>query len=71
VFERLRARGIGVNLHYIPVHIQPYYKNLGFDKEQLSESNKYYQEAISIPLFHTLTQAQQDKVVSVLTEVLI
>jgi UDP-4-amino-4,6-dideoxy-N-acetyl-beta-L-altrosamine transaminase len=71
VFEQLREKGLGVNLHYIPVHTQPYYKKLGFVAGQFKESEKYYTDAISIPLFHTMTQAQQDKVVSVLTEVLI
>ena len=70
-FEQLREKGIGVNLHYIPVHTQPYYKGLGFVVGQFMESEKYYTDAISIPLFHTMTEAQQDEVVSVLTEVLI
>ena len=71
VFEQLRLKGIGVNLHYIPVHTQPYYKELGFVTGQFIASEKYYTDAISIPLFHTMTQAQQDKVVAVLTEVLV
>lgn len=71
VFEQLREKGLGVNLHYIPVHTQPYYKELGFVAGQFIESEKYYTDAISIPLFHTMTQEQQDKVVSVLTEVLV
>ena len=69
-FEQLREKGIGVNLHYIPVHTQPYYKELGFVAGQFIESKKYYTDAISIPLFHTMTQEQQDKVIAVLTEVL-
>jgi len=71
VFSQLRENGIGVNLHYIPVHTQPYYQDLGFTLGKFPESEKYYQEAISIPLFHTMTQKQQDKVVKVLTEVLV
>ena len=71
VFEQLRAKGIGVNLHYIPVHTQPYYKDLSFVAGQFIQSEKYYTDAISIPLFHTMTQEQQAKVVSVLTEVLV
>lgn len=71
VFEQLREKGIGVNLHYIPVHTQPYYKALGFVTGQFIESEKYYTDAISIPLFHTMTQEQQNKVVSILTEVLV
>jgi dTDP-4-amino-4,6-dideoxygalactose transaminase len=71
VFEQLRAKGIGVNLHYIPVHTQPYYKELSFVAGQFIESEKYYTDAISIPLFHTMTEVQQNKVVAALTEILI
>ena len=71
VFEKLRLKGIGVNLHYIPVHTQPYYKELGFFEGQFIQSEKFYTDAISIPLFHTMTQEQQDKVVAVLTAVLV
>lgn len=70
VFERLRTNGIGVNLHYIPVYLHPYYKKLGFNQEQFPESNKYYQEAISIPIFHAMTFDQQDKVIRVLSGIL-
>lgn len=70
VFDKLRAQGIGVNLHYIPVHTQPYYKKLGFKKGQFPESESYYQDAISIPLFHMLTEEQQNEVVSILTKIL-
>jgi len=71
VFEQLRENGIGVNLHYIPVHIQPYYQDLGFKQGQLPESEKYYQEAISIPLFHAMTIDQQDVVISALKDILL
>ena len=70
VFDKLRAQGIGVNLHYIPIHTQPYYQKLGFKKGQFPESENYYQDAISIPLFHIMTEAQQDEVINTLTEVL-
>jgi len=69
-FEALRASGVGVNLHYIPVHTQPYYQSMGFMHGQYPCAEQYYQEAISIPLFHTMTEAQQDKVVSVLSHIL-
>ena len=69
IFTQLRENGIGVNLHYIPVHTQPYYQELGFKSGQFPESEKYYQEVISIPLFHTMAQIQQDKVVSVLEDI--
>jgi dTDP-4-amino-4,6-dideoxygalactose transaminase len=64
VFEALRADGIGVNVHYIPVHTQPYYRDLGFRPGDFPESEAYYAEAISIPLYATLTEAGQDKVVA-------
>lgn len=70
VFKALRKQGIGVNLHYIPVHTQPYYERLGFKKGDFPQSEHYYEEAISLPMFQTLTEAQQDYVVCALTKVL-
>jgi UDP-4-amino-4,6-dideoxy-N-acetyl-beta-L-altrosamine transaminase len=70
VFNKLRENGIGVNLHYIPIHSQPYYQNLGFKAGQFPESESYYQEAISIPLFHAMTESQQDRVVFELNNIL-
>ncbi len=70
VFEALRGRGIGVNLHYIPVHTQPYYNTMGFKEDDFPEAMKYYAEAISLPMFHGMTTQQQDEVISVLKEVL-
>ena len=63
VFERLRAAGIGVNLHYIPVHLQPYYREQGFKDGDFPEAERYFGEALSLPLFPLLTEAQQDYVV--------
>lgn len=71
VFEALRAGGIGVNLHYIPVHTQPYYQQMGFKAADFPEAERYYREAISLPMFQGLTEQQQDEVVSVLTQVLV
>ena len=68
VFEELRQAGIGVNLHYIPVHTQPYYQELGFKYGDFPQVEKYYQEAISLPLYYGLTQENQDRVVASLTE---
>lgn len=62
VFERLRQEKVGVNLHYIPVYLQPYYQNLGFGSGYCPEAERYYSEAISIPMFPSLTADQQDKV---------
>ena len=70
VFEALRSLGIGVNLHYIPVHTQPYYRRKGFTEGQFPESEKYYSEAISIPLFHKLSEKKQNIVIEKLKEVL-
>ena len=66
VFESLRQQGIGVNLHYIPVHTQPYYQQMGFKAGDYPEAERYYTEAISLPLFQTMTEQQQDEVVAAL-----
>lgn len=70
VFKSLRDQGIGVNIHYIPVHTQPYYQNLGFSKGDFPEAESYYQEAISLPMFSGLTEDQQDAVVTALDRAL-
>ncbi|SCW62785.1 MULTISPECIES: UDP-4-amino-4,6-dideoxy-N-acetyl-beta-L-altrosamine transaminase [unclassified Pseudomonas] len=70
VFESLREQGIGVNLHYIPVHTQPYYAQMGFKPEDFPMSQAYYREAISIPMFQTMSNEQQDQVVSAITKAL-
>jgi UDP-4-amino-4,6-dideoxy-N-acetyl-beta-L-altrosamine transaminase len=70
VFDQLRERGIGVNLHYIPVHTQPYYANMGFKTGDFPEAERYYREAISLPIFHAMTALQQDEVVAALTDIL-
>ena len=66
VFEALRAADIEVNLHYIPVYLHPYYKRLGFTAGYCPEAERYYAEAISLPLFPQLTEKQQDKVLHAL-----
>jgi len=66
VFEMLQSSGIGVNLHYIPVYRQPYYERLGFQAGHCREAERYYETAISLPIFPSLTNEQQDKVVSVI-----
>lgn len=70
VFDALRAEGIGVNLHYIPVHLQPYYQRMGFVKGDFPHAERYYEEAISIPMFQTMSDAQQDEVVAAIKKVL-
>jgi len=68
VFECLRAAGIGVNLHYIPVYRQPYYEQLGFKPGDCPEAERYYDEAITLPMYPGMTDAQQNKVVAALKE---
>jgi UDP-4-amino-4,6-dideoxy-N-acetyl-beta-L-altrosamine transaminase len=70
VFESLRALGIGVNLHYIPVPNQPYFQSMGFKPEDFPQAQAYYREAISLPLYQTLTDSQQDQVITALTKAL-
>jgi len=70
VFDALRAAGIGVNLHYIPVHLQPYYRDLGFKPGDFPEAERYYAQAISLPVFPGMSDAQQDYVIEQLRSVL-
>lgn len=70
VFESLRDQGIGVNLHYIPVHMQPHYQRMGFSTGDYPQAERYYAEAISLPMFQTLSNELQDQVVDVLRRVL-
>jgi UDP-4-amino-4,6-dideoxy-N-acetyl-beta-L-altrosamine transaminase len=70
VFEELRDNGIGVNLHYIPVHTQPLYKEMGFKQGDFPKAEHYYSEAISLPMFHGLSIHEQDQVISVFNMVL-
>jgi len=68
VFEALRRMDIGVNLHYIPVYLQPYYERYGFKSGYCPQAERYYAEAISLPMYPGLAEQQQDKVVSALKE---
>ncbi|WP_429218664.1 UDP-4-amino-4,6-dideoxy-N-acetyl-beta-L-altrosamine transaminase [Aeromonas veronii] len=70
VFARLRAAGIGVNVHYIPIPAQPYYRGLGHDPADYPGAQAYYQGAISLPLFPALTLSEQQQVVDVLEQAL-
>jgi UDP-4-amino-4,6-dideoxy-N-acetyl-beta-L-altrosamine transaminase len=65
-FVVLREKGIGVNLHYIPVHTQPWYQKLGFEAGQFPKSEQYYREAITLPLFPVMTKDEQDEVIGTL-----
>lgn len=70
VFERMRNAGVNVNVHYIPVHLQPYYAALGFSRGDFPAAEEYYERAITLPLYPDLTEEQQNEVVSALREAL-
>ncbi|MBK5915541.1 UDP-4-amino-4,6-dideoxy-N-acetyl-beta-L-altrosamine transaminase [Rhodocyclus purpureus] len=71
VFESLREQGIGVNLHYIPVHTQPYYQQMGFKSNDFPEAEGYYAEAISLPIYPLMTNATQDEISNGLRSLLV
>ena len=66
VFDAMRAAGIGVNLHYIPVYRQPYYARMGFRRTDYPEAERYYAEAISLPMYPGLSEPQQGQVIDAL-----
>jgi UDP-4-amino-4,6-dideoxy-N-acetyl-beta-L-altrosamine transaminase len=70
IFNELRKNGVGVNVHYIPIHTQPYYLQFGFREGDFPNSESYYSRTISLPLFHAMTVGQQDEVCDVLKRVL-
>jgi len=70
VFQFLRDSGIGVNVHYVPIHTQPYYRKLGFSSGDFPEAETYYEEAISLPIFPDLSIKDQEFVVSKIVEAL-
>lgn len=70
VFAHLRNEGVGVNVHYIPIHTQPYYARIGFKRGDFPVSENYYRRAFSIPLFPNMTDAQQNRVVRSISEAL-
>jgi UDP-4-amino-4,6-dideoxy-N-acetyl-beta-L-altrosamine transaminase len=70
VFDELRENGIGVNVHYIPVHTQPYYKKMGFNKGDFPNAEKYYSHALSLPLYSRMNYEQQNIVIEHLEKIL-
>jgi dTDP-4-amino-4,6-dideoxygalactose transaminase len=70
LFTAMLDRGIGVNVHYIPVHLQPVYRRLGFSPGQYPQAEQYYREAMTLPLYPGMTDAQHEKVAAALSSVL-
>jgi dTDP-4-amino-4,6-dideoxygalactose transaminase len=64
VFWGMRQDRIGVNVHYIPVHLQPYYQRLGFKPGDFPAAEAYYAHALSLPMYTALSEAQQDRIVA-------
>jgi dTDP-4-amino-4,6-dideoxygalactose transaminase len=71
VYDALRAAGIGTNLHYIPVHRQPYYERLGFKAGYCPQSEQFHREVISMPMYPSLTADQQEWVIEALRNTLL
>jgi UDP-4-amino-4,6-dideoxy-N-acetyl-beta-L-altrosamine transaminase len=71
IFCELRENGIGVNVHYIPIYSQPYYQEMGFNKDDFPKSENYYNNTISLPMFHLLSNNTQDEIVKILTSILL
>ena len=63
IFDSLRKVNIGVNLHYIPVHTQPYYRKLGFKWGDFPHAENYYKRSISLPIYPTLKEEDQNYVI--------
>ena len=70
LYNELRNKGVGVNVHYIPIHTQPYFSKFGFKEGDFPNSENYYQNAISLPLFHHMTIKQQDFIISAIDKIL-
>lgn len=70
LFEAMKEQGVMLNLHYIPVHRQPYYEKLGFRQGDFLQSEKYYEEAFTLPLYYDLTNDEQEQIVDVLRSIL-
>ena len=70
IFAGMKEHGVMLNLHYIPVHLQPYYRDLGFGDGDFPVSEQYYREALTLPLYYDLTDAQQDEIIAALRDVL-
>lgn len=70
LYNELRNNNIGVNIHYIPVHLHPYYERLGFKKNDFPQAESFYKNAISIPMYSKLTKNDQEYVIEILRKIL-
>ena len=70
LFEQLWKNGIGVNVHYIPIHTQPYYQRMGFSYGDFPESESFYHSALTIPLYPTMKEQEQDRVIDILKQLI-
>ena len=70
IFDELRGNGVGVNVHYIPIHTQPYYRQFGFKDGEFLNSENYYETALSLPLYSGMSFQDQDKIVESIIEAL-
>jgi dTDP-4-amino-4,6-dideoxygalactose transaminase len=70
LYRKLIAKGVGVQLHYMPINRQPYYKSLGYGDEKIPNMDNYYEEAISLPMYPLLSKSEQMYVVYTLLEVI-
>ena len=70
VFDELRDNDVDVNLHYTPIHLQPYYRKLGFNRGDFPQSEAYYSQAISIPIYAQMTHDEQTNVIHLLHQVI-
>lgn len=70
IFDALQAEGVGVNVHYIPVYFFPYYRKLGYETGICPNAEKMYERIISIPLYYSMTNREQDKVIEAVNKVI-
>ncbi len=70
LFNKFKEKNIGIQLHYIPINKQPYYKNLGYANEKTTVMDKYYDECFSLPMYPALKDDEQDYVIQTLLEII-
>jgi len=70
IFDAMQAEGIGVNVHYIPTYYFPYYRDNGYEKGSCPKAEHLYERIISIPLYYSLTEEEQDKIILVIRRIL-